>query len=77
MCEDCDGKPTTTEQPDWFKRGSQFTNAYEDYLMRMLINSTILDVARKQGLTYDEVAGSLNRQIQAEVNQGCPIKKGA
>jgi transposase len=68
MCEACDDNPTTTEQPDWFKRGSQFTNAYEDYLMRMLINSTILDVARKQGLTYDEVAGSLNRQIQAEVN---------
>ena len=68
MCKTCDDNPTTTEQPDWFKRGSKFTNAYEDYLMRMLINSTILDVSRKECLTYDEVEGALNRQIQAEVN---------
>jgi transposase len=34
----------------------------------MLINSTVLDVARKENLTYDEVAGALNRQINSEVN---------
>jgi transposase len=68
MCDFCDDHPTTTEQPDWFKRGSKFTNAYEDYLMRMLINSTVLDVTRKENLTYDEVEGVLNRQISTEVN---------
>lgn len=68
MCETCDDKPTTTEQPDWFKRGSKFTNAYEEWLMRSLINSTVLDVARKEHLTYDEVEGALNRQIDTEVD---------
>ena len=68
MCDLCDHHPTTTEQPDWFKRGSKFTNAYEDYLMRMLINSTVLDVARKEHLTYDEVEGALNRKINVEVD---------
>lgn len=68
MCDFCDNHPTTTEQPDWFKRGSKFTNAYEEWLMRMLINGTVLDVARKERLTYDEVEGALNRQINTEVN---------
>lgn len=67
-CDFCDDHPTTTEQPDWFKRGSKHTNAYEDYLMRMLINSTALDVARKEHLTYDEVEGALNRQIDTKIN---------
>lgn len=67
-CENCKDGPTTTEQPEWFNRRSKFTKAYEDYLMRMLINSTIFDVARKEHLTYDAVEGALKRQIATEVN---------
>ena len=68
QCTDCDDHPTTTEQPAWYTRRSKFTKAYEEYLMRLLINSTILDVARKEGLSCDEVEGTLNRQIETEVN---------
>lgn len=71
QCEDCDDKPTTTEQTSWFNRRSKFTKAYEEYLMRSLINSTLLDVSRKEEVSYDDVEGVLNRQVdnKADWNQ--------
>lgn len=68
QCEDCDNKPTTTEQTSWFNRRSKFTKAYEEYLMRSLINSTISDVSRKEGVSYDDVEGVLNRQIEKQID---------
>jgi transposase len=62
--EICDDKPTTTEQTSWFNRRSKFTKAYEEYLMRSLINSTISDVSRKEGVSYDDIEGVLDRQIK-------------
>jgi len=67
-CEYCDDKPTTTEQTTWFSRRSKFTKAYEEYLMRSLINSTLLDVSRKERLSYDDVKGVLNRRVEKQVN---------
>ena len=68
QCEDCDDKPTTTEQTSWFNRRSRFTKAYEEYLMRSLINSTISDVSRKEGVSYDDIEGVLNRQVEKQVD---------
>ena len=68
ICDDCDNQPTTTEQPDWYKRRSKFTKAYEEYMMRSLINSTVSDVARKEGVTSDCVEGTLERQVLKKVN---------
>jgi transposase len=68
QCEYCDDKPTTTEQASWYTRRSKFTKAYEEYLMRMLINSTLTDVALKEGISYDDIEGVLNRQIEKEVD---------
>ena len=36
--------------------------------MKMLINSTIYDVARKEDLSSDEVEGALNRQMETRVD---------
>jgi len=68
QCEDCNDKPTTTEQTSWFNRRSKFTKAYEEYLMRSLINSTISDVSRKEGVSYDDIEGVLNRQIEKQID---------
>jgi transposase len=68
QCEDCDDKPTTTEQTSWFNRRSKFTKAYEEYLMRSLINSTISDVSRKERVSYEDVEGVLNRQIEKQID---------
>ena len=68
QCEDCDNQPTTTEESDWYNRRSKFTKVYEEWLMKMLINSTISDVARKESVSYDDVEGVLDRQIAAQVD---------
>tara|TARA_B100000378_G_scaffold275867_1_gene272684 strand:- start:39 stop:1277 length:1239 start_codon:yes stop_codon:yes gene_type:complete len=67
-CETCEGNPTTTESPDWFRKKSKHTKAYEEYLMRMLINSTVQDVASKEHESYDCIEGALRRQVQAKVD---------
>ena len=36
--------------------------------MRCLINSTVMDVSRKQDVGYDAVEGALTRRIQSEVD---------
>jgi transposase len=67
-CPDCDDHPTTTHQVSWHERNSPHTRGYDDYLMRCLINSTVMDVSRKQDVGYDAVEGALCRRIQAEVD---------
>jgi transposase len=67
-CINCDDHPTTTKQENWYRRKSQMTDAYEKYLMRLLISSTLQDVARKEAQSYDQVKGALNRQIATKVN---------
>jgi transposase len=68
QCEYCDNKTTTTEQASWYNRRSKFTKAYEEYLMKMLINSTLKDVACKENVTIDDMEGVLKREIEIEVN---------
>jgi transposase len=68
QCDNCDNQPTTTEESDWYNRRSKFTKAYEEWLMKMLINSTISDVARKESVSCDDVEGVLDRQIATQVD---------
>lgn len=74
QCEYCDDNPTTTEQADWYNRRSKFTKAYEDHLIKLLINSTLLDVSRKENISYDDIEGVIDRQIEKQVDWNA-IKK--
>lgn len=67
-CPYCEDHPTTTHQAEWYERNSPHTRAYDDYLMRCLINSTIEDVSRKEDVGYDAVEGALDRHIVHEVD---------
>jgi transposase len=67
-CPYCDGKPTTTQQLDWYNARSGQTIAYEKHLLLQLVNSTMRDVSRKEGIGYDAVVGVLNRYIDAEID---------
>ena len=64
-CPDCGGK-ITTQQPDWYAAKSPHTQAYDEYLMLHLINSTVEDVSRKAGLGYDAVQGAVRRCLQTQ-----------
>lgn len=65
-CQDCD--QTTTQRLKWYDPRSQYTKAYEDYLMRLLINSTIQDVCMKESTSYKGVQNVLRRKIGTKVD---------
>jgi transposase len=67
-CPNCENHPTTSQKLDWYDERSPHTKAYDQWLLLSLIGSTISDVARKEGLTYDEVLGALDREIALEVD---------
>ncbi len=67
-CPECDGKPTTTQQLRWHEPNSPNTKAYDDYLLRCLINSTVQDVSMKERLGYAAVEGVLERCLAQQVD---------
>jgi transposase len=68
QCKTCEDRPTTTEETSWYNKRSKFTKAYEEWLMRMLINSTVSDVAQKEDVSCEDVEGVLTRQVETKVN---------
>src|ERR687895_175214 len=69
-CSYCSGNPTTTQRCDWYEPRSPNTTAYEQWALRLLINSTVLDVARKLGVSEETIDGILERWIACEVDWG-------
>lgn len=67
-CPTCDDHPTTTQRCDWYEPRSPHTKAFDQSLLRQLINSTVSDVARKQAVSYDAVLGAINRGVARSVN---------
>lgn len=67
-CPYCDDHPTTTQTHSWHEIKSPHTRAYDDYLLKCLINSTVEDVSRKEAVGYDAVEGALDRRIEHQVN---------
>lgn len=67
-CLTCEGHPTTTQQCEWYESRAPQTKAFDQSLLRELIHSTVSDVARKQGVSYDAVLGALQRGVAASVN---------
>lgn len=67
-CPFCEGKPTTTQRLSWHELRSPNTKPYEQWLLRMLINSTVADVARKLTISEATVAGVLTRWVPTQVD---------
>ena len=68
QCPTCLHNPTTTQTLSWYDQRSPHTKAYDRYLMKLLIGSTVTDVSLKENLGYDAVLGALERQVDEEVN---------
>ncbi len=62
-CLDCDDHSTTTQSLDWYDKNSSCTKAYEDYLLRRLVNSTLKDVCHKEKLSYKILAKIVEKKI--------------
>jgi transposase len=67
-CPSCTGHPTTTQRCMWYEPRSPNTKAYEPWALRLLINSTITDAARKLGGSEETIDGILDRWIEREVD---------
>lgn len=67
-CPYCDTHPTTTQTHSWHDTKSPHTRAYDDYLLKCLINSTVEDVSRKEDVGYDAAEGTLDRRIERQVD---------
>lgn len=67
-CPYCDGGVTTTERHDWYDARAGCTKVYAEFLLLELVNSTIQDVARKHGVTYDVVRGALTNYVKDKVD---------
>lgn len=66
-CRMCAGGPTTTQRCGWYEPKSPNTRAYEEWLLRLLINSTVADTACKLAVTDEVVEGVLDRWIARQV----------
>lgn len=42
--------------------------AYDEYLLKQLVNSTIEDVSLKEQVGYDAILGALNRRLDVSIN---------
>jgi transposase len=69
-CPSCSGHPTTTQRCAWYEPRSPNTKAYEPWALRLLINSTVGDAARKLGVSEETIDGLLDRWIECAVDWG-------
>lgn len=68
QCPTCLHQPTTTQTMNWYEQRSPHTKAYDRYLMKLLLGSTVADVSLKEKVGYDAVLGALKRQVKAEID---------
>jgi transposase len=67
-CPRCEGRPTTTQQLSWYQRRSPNTTAYEQWLLRILVNSTVSDVSCKLNVSEAIVSGILDRWMETSID---------
>lgn len=67
-CRYCEGGPTTTQRLDWYEPNSPHTKAFEQDMLRALINATVADVSRKHGLSEDAVEGIMTRSLASAID---------
>ena len=68
QCQDCEGHPTTTQCLEWHDANSPHSFAYDSHILLQLVNSTVEDVSVKEGLSYESMAGALERRIETSVD---------
>lgn len=68
QCPYCHKGPTTTQSCEWYNPKSPHTKAYEQWILRELVNSTLSDVGLKRGLTVACIEGIIDRHVQQQVD---------
>jgi transposase len=66
QCTDCNS--TTTQQPDWYQSKGHCTQLYAEYILDLLVNSTIQDVYRQENLSYKRVMTIIKQHIPNKID---------
>jgi len=67
-CPYCAGNPTATQRCAWYEPRSPNTKASAQWALRLLINSTVVDAARKLGISEETIDGILDRWLERPVD---------
>ena len=67
-CPFCDDHPTTTQRLAWYEPNATATTAFVKHLLMQVVHSTIADVASKEGVSEEVVAGVVMRWIETTVD---------
>jgi len=68
QCQDCEGQPASTQRLEWHDANSPHSFSYDNHILLQLVNSTMEDVSIKEGLSYERMAGTMERRIEARVD---------
>ncbi|NOY72104.1 MAG: hypothetical protein GXP14_06965 [Gammaproteobacteria bacterium] len=68
QCVDCKNDPTTTQKRPWYSPRRPSTLAYEEYLLRPLINSPVTDMYHKERVGDETIEGIVDRHVDTQVN---------
>ena len=67
QCGTCENQPTTTQVLTWYKQRSPHTKAYDQYLLKQLVSSTIAEVELKENVGYEAILGTIKRHVKTEI----------
>lgn len=68
ICHSCSTHPTTTQRLKWYTQNCSVTIAYEDHVLKQLVNSTVADVSQKEIVGYDTIEDIVDRRVKGQVN---------
>ncbi len=61
QCLDCKGHPTTTQKLSWYQIPGKCTELYAKYIIDLLVNNTITDVAEQENISYKRVESIIKK----------------
>lgn len=67
-CPFCEGGPTSTQRCEWDEPNSPHTKAFERWVLRSLVNSTVLDVSRQLEVGKAAIEGIIDRWLATTVD---------
>lgn len=67
-CERCEGGPMTTQRCQWYEPNNPHTRAFDQLMLRALINTTVADVSRKHAPSEAVLEGIVHRHLNTQVD---------
>lgn len=68
QCRDCESYPTTTQKPSWYQSAGHCTQGYAHFILNLLVNSTVKDVAHQENITYKRIISIIKRYVPDSVD---------